>query len=83
MAICDARIRAKTLGSVAGIEHARTIARRVSSADQQLGVYGEALGAGAADHGTEMAVIDWPVSEPGCFERQDAFTSSASGEHPG
>ncbi len=54
---------AERLDCVAEVEHARTIARRGSSADQQLRVYHEALAGNATDHEAQIAVVDWLVEQ--------------------
>jgi glutamate---cysteine ligase / carboxylate-amine ligase len=55
------RPHAEDLDCVAEVEHARTIARRGSSADHQLKVYQDALAAGASDHDAQVAVVDWLI----------------------
>lgn len=55
------RPHAAVLGCVDEIEHARTIARRGSSADFQLRVYNEALSQGASEHEAQIKVVDWLV----------------------
>ena len=57
------RPHATALGCLAEVEHARTIVRRGTSADQQLRVYNAALGAGASDHDAQVAVVDWLISQ--------------------
>jgi carboxylate-amine ligase len=57
------RPHAEALGCIAEVEHARTIARRGTSADHQLKVYHDALAAGASDHEAQVAVIDWLVAQ--------------------
>ena len=57
------RPHAEALGCVAEVEHARTIARRGTSADHQLKVYHDALAAGASDHEAQVAVVDWLVAQ--------------------
>ena len=54
---------AERLDCVAEVEHARTIARRGSSADHQLRVYHEALAGNATDHEAQIAVVDWLVEQ--------------------
>ena len=54
---------AEELGSVAEVEHARTMVRRGSSADFQLRVFNEALAGGASDHEAKIAVVDWLISQ--------------------
>lgn len=53
---------AEDLGCLAEVEHARTIARRGTSADEQLRVYNEALIQGVSDHDAQVAVVDWLIS---------------------
>ena len=57
------RPHAAALGCVAEIEHARAMARRGSSADQQLQVYRDALDGGASDQEAQVAVVDWLVEQ--------------------
>jgi carboxylate-amine ligase len=57
------RPHAEALGCIAEVEHARTIARRGTSADHQLKVYNDALAAGASDHDAQVAVVDWLVAQ--------------------
>jgi glutamate---cysteine ligase / carboxylate-amine ligase len=57
------RPHAEALGCTAEVEHARTIARRGTSADHQLKVYHDALAAGASDHEAQVAVVDWLVAQ--------------------
>ncbi|MBA3323955.1 MAG: carboxylate-amine ligase [Rhodobacteraceae bacterium] len=57
------RPQAAALGCLAEVEHARTIARRGTSADHQLRVYKDALGAGAGDHEAQVAVVDWLMAQ--------------------
>jgi len=57
------RPHAAALGCLAEVEHARTIARRGTSADHQLRVYKDALGAGAGDHEAQVAVVDWLMAQ--------------------
>ena len=57
------RPHAEALDCVAEVEHARTIARRGTSADHQLRIYNEALAAGAADHEAQIAVVDWLIEQ--------------------
>ncbi len=53
---------AEDLGCLAEVEHARTIARRGTSSDEQLRVYNEALSRGVSDHDAQVAVVDWLIS---------------------
>lgn len=57
------RPHAESLGCIKEVEHAREIARRGSSADQQLRVYREALELGSTDREAQMAVVDWLIAE--------------------
>jgi carboxylate-amine ligase len=57
------RPHAEALGCIAEVEHARTIARRGTSADHQLRAYHDALAAGASDHEAQVAVVDWLVAQ--------------------
>ncbi|MDU8945807.1 carboxylate-amine ligase [Ovoidimarina sediminis] len=59
---------AEDLGCLAEVQRARTIARRGTSADEQLRVYNEALGDGADDHAAQIAVVDWLIEETAKFE---------------
>jgi len=52
---------AEEFGCIAEVEHARTIARRGTSADNQLKVYNDALEAGADERAAQVAVVDWLV----------------------
>ena len=54
---------AEKLDCVAEIEHAKTIARRGSSADHQLRIYQEALAGNRTDHEAQVAVVDWLVEQ--------------------
>ena len=54
-------IHARELGCLHHIERARSIVRDGTSADHQLRVYREALGAGASDHEAQVKVVDWLV----------------------
>lgn len=54
---------AEDLGCINEVEHARTIARRGTSADEQLRIYNEALGNGQSDHDAQVAVVDWLIEE--------------------
>ncbi len=51
------------LGCIGEVEHARTIARRGTSADHQLKVYNDALAGGAGDHEAQIAVVHWLVEQ--------------------
>lgn len=77
------RPHAEALGCLAEIEHARTIARRGSSADQQLRVYREALEGGAEDHEAQCAVVDWLVAESVRLDRPDGSPPSDAGKGGG
>jgi glutamate---cysteine ligase / carboxylate-amine ligase len=57
------RPHAEALGCLAEVEHARTIARRGTSADHQLRVYNDALASGADDHEAKVAVVDWLIEQ--------------------
>ena len=57
------RPHAESLGCIKEVEHARVIASRGSSSDQQLGVYQRALASGATDHDAQVAVVDWLIAE--------------------
>jgi carboxylate-amine ligase len=57
------RPHAEGLGCVAEVEHARTIARRGSSADHQLRVFSDACAAGASEREAQIAVVDWLVEQ--------------------
>jgi carboxylate-amine ligase len=57
------RPHAEILDCVKEVEHAREIARRGSSSDQQLRVYNTALAAGASDRDAQIAVVDWLIAE--------------------
>jgi carboxylate-amine ligase len=80
------RPHAEALGCIAEVEHARTIARRGTSADHQLKVYHDALAAGASDHEAQVAVVDWLVAQsvqpdsPAPFEAPPAELQS--GQQP-
>jgi carboxylate-amine ligase len=54
---------AEQLGCVPEVEHASTMARRGTSADEQLRVYNAALQDGAEDHAAQVAVVDWLIEE--------------------
>jgi len=54
---------AESLGCVAEIEHARTIARRGTSSDLQLRTYNDALAGGADHRAAQVAVVDWLIGE--------------------
>lgn len=54
---------AEELGCVAEIENARVIARRGTSADHQLRVFGDAVEGGASEHEAQVAVVDWLVEQ--------------------
>jgi len=57
------RPHAESLGCVKEVEHARVIASRGSSSDQQLGVYHRELANGSTDREAQMAVVDWLIAE--------------------
>ena len=57
------RPHAEALGCIDEVEHTRAIARRGSSADQQLAVYREALENGADEHAAQVAVVDWLIEQ--------------------
>jgi carboxylate-amine ligase len=57
------RPHVEALGCLAEVEHARTIARRGTSADHQLRVFREACEAGASEHEAQVAVVDWLVEQ--------------------
>ncbi len=54
---------AEDLGCIKEVEHARTIARRGTSSDEQLRIYNEALAKGQSDHDAQIAVVDWLIEE--------------------
>jgi carboxylate-amine ligase len=54
---------AEMLGCSTEIEHARTIARRGTSADFQLRIYNEKLSDGAGEREAQAAVVDWLVEQ--------------------
>ncbi len=68
------RPHAEALDCVAEVEHARTIARRGTSADHQLRVYNEAIESGAEDRDAQIAVVDWLVEQSVNVALQDAAT---------
>lgn len=57
------RPHAEALESVAEIEHARVIARRGTSADQQLRVYNEGIAQGLDERAAQVAVVDWLIEQ--------------------
>lgn len=57
------RPHAEALGSVAEVEHARTIVRRGTSADHQLRIFHEAVADGASDKEAQDRVVDWLIAE--------------------
>ena len=57
------RPHAEALECVAEVEHARVIARRGTSADQQLRVYTEGLERGLSDHDAQTEVVDWLIAQ--------------------
>jgi glutamate---cysteine ligase / carboxylate-amine ligase len=52
---------AEDLGCLSEVEHARTIARRGTSADEQLRIYNDALARGENDRDAQIAVVDWLI----------------------
>ena len=72
------RPHAERLECIAEIEHARMIARRGTSADQQLRIYQEALDGGASDQEAQVAVVDWLIAQSVCFDVQQGATSPDS-----
>ncbi len=54
---------AEDLGCIREVEHARDIARRGASADEQLRIYHGALEAGRSDRDAQIEVVDWLVEE--------------------
>lgn len=54
---------AEKLGCMAEVEHARTIARRGSSADHQLKVFNEASQDNASERDAQKAVVDWLIEQ--------------------
>jgi carboxylate-amine ligase len=54
---------AEKLGCVPELEHVRTIARRGTSADEQLRIYHQALGQGASEEEALHHVVDWLIAE--------------------
>ena len=57
------RPHAEALECVAEIEHARVMARRGTSADHQLRVYGAAMQKGASEREAQAAVVDWLIAQ--------------------
>jgi carboxylate-amine ligase len=57
------RPHAEALGCVSEIEHARTIVRRGTSADQQLRIYNAALAQGSGEHEAQVKVVDWLIEQ--------------------
>ncbi|GAB5376906.1 MAG: carboxylate-amine ligase [Acuticoccus sp.] len=57
------RPHAEALGCVAEVEHARTIVRRGTSADHQLRIYNETMGAGAHERDAHNKVVDWLIEQ--------------------
>ena len=57
------RPHSERLGCVTEVEHARTIARRGTSADHQIRIYNDAMSRGAGDHEAQIAVVDWLVEQ--------------------
>ena len=72
------RPHAESLGCIKEVEHARVIASRGSSSDQQLGVYKRALANGASDRDAQVAVVDWLIAEsvPSKWGRETAPAGS-------
>jgi glutamate---cysteine ligase / carboxylate-amine ligase len=66
------RPHAEALDCVAEVEHARTIARRGTSADHQLKVYNDALSRGAGDHEAQVAIVDWLVEQSAAAKPPEA-----------
>jgi carboxylate-amine ligase len=62
---------AEELGCLTEVQNARTIARRGTSADEQLRVYNEALAGGADDHEAQIAVVDWLIDKTAKVEARD------------
>ncbi|XWN28970.1 MAG: carboxylate-amine ligase [Devosia sp.] len=54
---------ADNLGCLAEVEHARTIAKRGTSADHQLRIFNDAVAGGASDHEAQIKVVDWLVEQ--------------------
>ena len=54
---------AEAFGCVAEVEHAREIIRRGTSAHRQLGIFREAVVAGASRDEALQAVVDWLIEE--------------------
>ena len=54
---------AEDLGCIREVEHARTIARRGTSSDEQLRIFNAALAKGATEHDAQVAVVDWLIEE--------------------
>ncbi|SDL83583.1 carboxylate-amine ligase [Aliiruegeria lutimaris] len=54
---------AEDLGCIREVEHARTIARRGTSSDEQLRIFNAALAQGATEHNAQVAVVDWLIEE--------------------
>ncbi|MFD0980629.1 carboxylate-amine ligase [Tropicimonas aquimaris] len=54
---------AEDLGCIKEVEHAKTIARRGTSSDEQLRIFQAALAGGASEHDAQVAVVDWLIEE--------------------
>ncbi len=54
---------AEALGCLAEVEHARTIAKRGTSADRQITIYEEGIAAGMSDHASLQNVVDALIAE--------------------
>jgi carboxylate-amine ligase len=52
---------AEDLGCLSEVEHARSIARRGTSADEQLRIYKNALARGENERDAQVAVVDWLI----------------------
>ncbi|MEM7693619.1 MAG: carboxylate-amine ligase [Pseudomonadota bacterium] len=59
------------LDCLAEIEHAKTIAKRGTSADKQLAIFHEAVAGGATEREAQVKVVDWLVEETQNFSRED------------
>ena len=78
------RPHAEQLGCMREVEHARLIARRGSSADQQLRIYREALDRGASDRQAQTSVVDWLIREsvPSIHRTDSAVDTASLPEQP-
>ncbi|NND17717.1 MAG: carboxylate-amine ligase [Silicimonas sp.] len=54
---------ADDLGCLKEVENARTIARRGTSADEQLRIFNESSAKGQGDRDAQVAVVDWLIEE--------------------